>query len=74
MKTILIACVAFSLTAPLALAEDNPNKPTDKELLIKRCANNGGGNDGEYIRYDRKTRQLVCIKNRGSENHDLDPN
>lgn len=74
MKTILIATVALALTAPMVLATGSGGKPSSYELAKRICGNNGGGNDGEYIRFDRKKKTWVCIKNRGSERHDVDPN
>lgn len=78
MKLILVASVALALTAPMAFADDNPNKPTDRELAERRCGNNGGGNDGEFL-YPQKTKDgivWVCKKNRKNEDakREVDPN
>lgn len=77
-KLIIMATVtALSVvsTAPMAMA----GPPTDRELAERRCGNNGGGNDGEFLRRttdDDGNIVWVCKKNKRDEDHrrDVDPN
>lgn len=83
MKTILIAAVAFALTAPMAMATDNGGKPSDRELAERRCGNNGEGNDAELL-FKKKTKdgivyvckKFVDLKGEPDEDipRDVDPN